>query len=473
MPSISSPAASLEHDSGLAPDSLSPFEVLAQSVSGIAPSAAAAAGPALVALNAGGAVVYSFLASTVVLMLVAWCIRQFVARRGTGTLMDYVTESFGPGTGFVAAVGLAFGYVLIASTVLAGLVVYSAPLLDLVGIPTGGKAVAVIVMTVTVALAVVAMVRGVELSTRTGVVLEAVSIVILLIVLAIVAAKHGLSSAPLHLPGTTFSSTASGMVLAILSYVGFESAACMGAEARDGKRSIPRAVMLSAIIAGLIYLVSSYVQLLGFGTAEAMTASAAPLNDLADGAGIHAMGYVMDVGIVASFFACVTGSINAASRLLHAMGEQRMVHPAASAAHPQFRTPHLAIYLLSACALVVPVVMVLAGTETMNTYAYCGTIGTFGYMVAYILIAVATPVMVWRQGGNVVLPLLIGGVAAVSMGYVLWHNVYPVPPAPYAALPRIFLGLMALTALWYGVRGRLSHREFRAGAFGRPAAEPA
>lgn len=470
MPSISSPAASLEPGPGLAPGSLSPFEVLAQSVSGIAPSAAAAAGPALVALNANGAVVYSFLASTVVLVLVAWCINQFVARRGTGTLMDYISESFGPGVGFVGGIGLAFGYVLIASTVLAGLVIYIQPLLDLVGIPVGGKTVAIIVMSVTVALAGVAMVRGVELSTRTGVVLEAISIAILLAVLGIVAAKHGLSTAPLHLPGSTVGATASGMVLALLSFVGFESAACMGTEARDGKRSIPRAVMLSAIIAGVLYLLSSYTQLLGFGTSAALTASLAPLNDLADGAGIHAMGYVLDVGIVASFFACVTGSINAASRLVHAMGEQRMVHGAASTAHPDFRTPHVAIYALSACALIVPVTMVLSGTELANVYAYCGTIGTFGYMIAYILISVATPVMVGRDGGNLALPVLIGGVAALSMGYVLWHNVYPVPPAPYDALPRIFVGLLLVTGLWYALRGRISHREFRSTVMATEAA---
>src|SRR5579871_1259376 len=355
MPSITSPV--LHEEDGLAAGSLGPLEVLAQSISGIAPSAAAAAGPALVALNAGGSIVYSFIASTVVLLLVAWCINQFVARQGAGTLMDYISSTFGPGAGFVGSIGLAFGYVLITDAVLAGLVIYSAPLLSLLGIPVGGKILALVIMLVATAIATVAMVRGVELSTRAGVILEAISISLLLILLAIVLIHHGPSMAPFHLPQTSLGNTASGMVLAILSYVGFESAACMGTEARDAARSVPRAVVLSAVIAGVLYIVSSYVQLVGFGGTKGLLASAAPLNDLADGAGVHIMGYIMDAGICASFFACITGSINAASRLLHAMGEQRLLHSAVGKAHPTHKTPHLAIYILSAITFVIPAAM--------------------------------------------------------------------------------------------------------------------
>jgi len=35
--------------------------------------------------------------------------------------------------------------------------------------------------------------------------------------------------------------------------------------------------------------------------------------------------------------------------------------------------------------------------------------------------------------------------------YVLFKNIYPVPPSPYEVLPRIFLALMVVTGLWYTV----------------------
>lgn len=459
MPSIASPV--LHEDDGLAAGSLSPFEVLAQSVSGIAPSAAASAGTVLVATTAGGAVVYSFIASTIVLMLVGWCINKFVALKGAGTLMDYIAITFGPGAGFVGSIGLAFGYVLIADAALAGLVLYTAPLLGLVGIPTGGKVVALLVIATATIVATIAMIRGVELSTRAGVILEAVSITLLVVLLAIVVLHTGFHSAPFHLPGTTAGSTATGMVLAILSYVGFESAACMGTEARDAAHSIPRAVVLSVVIAGALYIVSSYVQLDGFGGTDRLLASAAPLNDLADGARVHFMGYVMDIGICASFFACVTGSLNAASRLLHAMGQQQLLHGAIGVAHPRHRTPHLAIYLLAAVTFLVPAVMTLAGTDAITIYALVGTIGTYGYMFCYLLVAIACPIMVWRAGKNAVPALAIGGPAAAGLLYVAYHSLYPVPPAPYKWLPWEFLAVLLVAAVWYAARGRLSHHEYR------------
>src|SRR5437879_8660394 len=100
-------------ETGLAGSSMSGFEVLAQSVAGIAPSAVMATGPALVAIGAGGAIMYSYAVSTVILLMVGWCINQFAKREGNGgSLLSYITRAFGPAAGFVGSVGLAFGYLL-------------------------------------------------------------------------------------------------------------------------------------------------------------------------------------------------------------------------------------------------------------------------------------------------------------------------------------------------------------------------
>lgn len=456
MPSVASPVP--HADDGLAAGSLSPVEVLAQSISGIAPSAAAAAGPGLVALNAGGSVIYSFIASTVVLLLVAWCINQFVARKGAGTLMDYISSTFGTGAGFVGAIGLAFGYVLIADAVLAGLVIYLSPLLSLVGVHTVGTALSVVIMAVATILATFGMIRGIELSTRVGVILEGISIALLLILLVIVLVHAGPSGAPFHLPQTSVSGTAAGMVLAILSYVGFESAACMGTEARNASKSIPRAVVLSAAFVGVLFIISSYVQLVGFQGTTRLLASSAPLNGLADIAGVHAMGYVMDVGICASFFACITGSINAASRLLHAMGEKRLLHAAIGTAHRKHKTPHLAIGILAVITFLIPAVMALSGTSAENIYAETGTIGTYGYMLCYFLVAIACPVMVYRTRGNPAAAAVIGTLAAASLAFVIYKSLYPVPAGAYKWMPWEFLAVLAAAAFWYVARGRATHQ---------------
>jgi amino acid transporter len=402
-------------------------------------------------------VIYAFIASTVVLLLVAWCVNQFVARKGAGTLMNYIGSTFGTGAGFVGAIGLAFGYVLIAVAVLSGFIMYLTPLLGLMGISVGAG-LAVVIAAVAIVVATVAMVHGIELSTRAGVFLEAVSIALLLILLGVVLGHHGLSSAPFHLPQTTVTGTAAGMVLAIFNYVGFESAACMGTEARNASRSIPRAVALSAAIAGTLFIISGYVQCVGFGTIAALTGSSAPLNDLADSAGVHVMGYVMDAGVCLSFFACVIGSLNAASRLLHAMGERRLLHRMAGATHRQHKTPHLAIYALSAITFIIIAVMALAGTTVINIYSEAATLGTYGYLLCYFLVALACPVMLWYEGRNLVLAVIVGGLAAAGIAYVVYSSVYPVPAGAYKWMPYEFLGILVIGAAWYLARGRSDHR---------------
>lgn len=355
-PSPSSGAsAPARRDDGLAAGSMSAFEVLSQSVAGIAPSAVMATGPALVALGAGGSVMYSYLFSTVILLMVGWCISQFARRSGNGaSLLSYVNVALGPAAGFLGAIGLAFGYVMIGLGCLGGITLYIAPLLTLVGVTGASSTIAtVLVMIVTMTLATAAMVKGVQLSTRIGVVLEVLSIVCILAVVVAVLGTHGFSMTPLRAPDLGASSIAGGMVLAILGYVGFESAACMGTEARDPGRTIPRAVLGSALIVGVLHLLSAYAQLVGFADPAALSSNSAPLNTLADGAGVHALGYLVDLGAVASFFACITGSLNAASRLLHSMGNRgllprpldgpmRCTAPRTSPSSPSRRSPERA-----------------------------------------------------------------------------------------------------------------------------------
>lgn len=441
---------------GLAAASMSGFEVLAQSVAGIAPSAVMATGPALVAIGAGGALLYSYAVSTVILLMVGWCIARFARSEGEGgTLLSYITKAFGPGAGFVGAVGLAFGYALIAVASLAGVSLYAEPLLHAAGLPgaySSGTTMAVEL--VTAVLAGFAMVRGVQLSTRIGLVLEVLSFLSILVVIVAVLNWKGLSTAPLHPAGLSTGDITGGMVLAILGYVGFESAACLGTEAKLASRSIPRAVLGSAAIAGVLYLLSAYAQLVGFGDAAKITASLAPLNDLADSAGVHPLGYLIDAGAVASFFACVTGSLNAASRLLFSMGQDRLLHRRIGVAHHTRQTPHLAIVGLTTACAVTAVVMTASINNRVNVFAYSGTIGTYGYMVAYILIALGTPVYLRRTAAPATATAtaaVVGALAAAGMSYVLYRNVYPVPASPYDVLPWLFLGVLVLSGAWYSV----------------------
>jgi len=82
----------------------------------------------------------------------------------------------------------------------------------------------------------------------------------------------------------------------------------------------------------------------------------------------------------------------------------------------------------------------LAGTSALNVFFYLATIGTLSLLVMYVLTNVAAARHLGRRSPwQVVAP--VGGV--LIAGFVLYHNVWPVPPAPYEFFPYLVAGWLA------------------------------
>jgi amino acid transporter len=88
-------------------------------------------------------------------------------------------------------------------------------------------------------------------------------ILVVLLVLLIHDGFH-IDQPQLTLHQVTPSGVRLGVVLALFSFVGFESATTLGHEARNPLRTIPRAVVQSAVLAGLFFLLCCYTETLGF-----------------------------------------------------------------------------------------------------------------------------------------------------------------------------------------------------------------
>ena len=98
-----------------------------------------------------------------------------------------------------------------------------------------------------------------------------------------------------------------------------------------------------------------------------------------------------------------------------------------------------------------PIVMVASGMTPLNVFAYTGTIGTFGYMLGYLLMAIALPFFLRRRGEFNPLSAVLAVVVAVALLYVFYKNVIPVPAYPLNLMPWIFVGLVVVGMAWYAV----------------------
>ena len=146
------------------------------------------------------------------------------------------------------------------------------------------------VLTVVVAglIAGILAFRSIRLSTRLQLGLEAASITVIMILAIVILVKNGATFD--HLQWTASGTGLHGMILgfplAILSFVGFESSASLGMEAKRPFSAIPRSVLGTAVGVGVFFIFLSYVQLAGFDrhgknvalSAAPRASNAAPMN---------------------------------------------------------------------------------------------------------------------------------------------------------------------------------------------------
>src|ERR1700752_4776139 len=143
-----------------------------------------------------------------------------------------------------------------------------------------------------------------------------------------------------------------GLVLALFSYVGFESATTLGAEARNPLRTIPRAVIQSAVFCGIIFIVCSYAEVLGFRSAgQDLGTSPAPMHVLATLGGVPVFGVLIDVGALVSLFAGTLACITAAARVLLLMSHNGLADGSLHATHVLNQTPGRAIMVTGLAAV--------------------------------------------------------------------------------------------------------------------------
>jgi amino acid transporter len=457
---------------GLRRRGLSMVEVLAQSVSALAPSAAVVAVPPFVMAQAGAATLPVLVGGTALVVLVGWCLTAFARRMAAvGGVYSYTAKGLGPGAALLVGWALVVGYAGIAVSALVGSVAY---LVSFSGLDPPGWAVALLALAVGL-LATLTTVRGIRLSARVALALEVVSIAVVVVVLAVLLAAHdhgtGTGAAVVDGP-VTAGGVATGLVLAVAAFMGFESAATLGVEARRPLVAVPRAVFWTPVVAGVLFVAAGVAQvvLLRAAPVEVLTGDV-PVAQLADADGLGVLSRLLDAGIALSFFACVTGSTNALARVLFSMSREGVLPAALGRTHPRFATPAVALAWVLPVLVAVPAVALGAGARTRDVLAGSLTVSALGYVLAYVLAAAAVPVFLHRIG-ELTRPTLVGGaLAAVLSAGVLVVAVAGASWAGSGAMVVVFvLAWLPGPVLWAVLRQRAPATLARVGVYDQATA---
>jgi amino acid transporter len=432
------------------------LETLAQSVSAVAPSTSPSLTIPLVFALAGNATWFVYLLATGAILLVGFCVSRFARLSASpGSLYSYASDTLPPVFGVVAAWGLLLAYLATGASV-AGGALYYAGLLSQQFFHWTPPALA----TLAVVCAVAGWVayRDVKLSAELMLWIEVASVSLILIVLAVMVYRFGFQFDldQFRLKGTTISSLGPALVLAMFSFVGFESATTLGNEAREPLRTIPRAVIQCAILAGVFFMLCSYSEVLGFrGESSKLSDSTSPLHLLAEKAGISPLGVAVDVGAFVSMFACVLACTTAAARVLLRMAHGKMLHRALERTNKRHGTPGTAIALSVGLMFAATVAMALRGITGSDMYDLLGSLSVFGFLTAYALVAVALPFARRAMGQRSYWITAISVITVLVMILIVIFDIQSATDANHARIPWIYLTYIAAGLALYFVRRRI------------------
>lgn len=428
---------------------LSFYEVLAQSIGSIAPTASLAFVIPIVYATAGNGTWLAYIFALVAIVLVAVNLKHFTSRSASpGSLYTYIIKGLGPTAGFISGWALLLAYAITAGAVLSGFINFVNVLLKYIGIN-----IPLIILGIIGAISAwYVAYKDIKLSSKLTLILEGISIISISILGIIVLVHKGftIDFAQLTLKGVSTTSIRIGLVLAFFSFTGFESAASLGQEAKQPLNTIPKAILYSAIFVGIIFVIFSYTEVLGFiGSNVKLNEATAPLNTLANLNSVGFFGPIITLGTVFSFWASVLACSNAGARILLSIGRHGIVNSSVGNVHEENKTPHIAISVVLLIAALVPIILIALNNNIFDIYGWLGTIATFGFLVNYALITIAAPVYLYKKKElklkNTIFSIITFGILLIP----IVGSAYPLPQYPYNLFPFIFLTWLAIGTIWF------------------------
>jgi len=456
-------------------------EVLFQSITHMAPAVATALSIGLATTLAGGITPLAVVFALVACLFTAYSMSQLARHMSSaGGMYTYVTRGLGTFFGWLMAWAFTLAEPIVPAALFAAFGFFAASFIteltgfsnDLLWLPLAVLC-GVVVWFLTY--------RGIQISTRTGVILGLIEIGIFLVlaVLLIINAETPVQASVFIPADGNVGPAFQGFVFCILAFVGFEAAAPLGEETREPRTTIPRAILLSCLLIGVFYVFCYYAATVYFGPARMQADFLAfnegnPWGGMADELLPTLGGLLVTFAIINSCLANSNAGAIASTRSIFSLGRARLLPRALAEVHPTYQTPVNATHLQGVIGIVLAVALGLgfAGYTSggpITTYGFIGT--SLGLLFAAMYIAVNVACIGFFLGErrdefnplkHIVVPVL--GVIAMVLGFLSAFGGVTIPvidlvlpplPEPYNYAP-ILVGIwMAIGVVLYVVlRGR-------------------
>ena len=429
--------------------------VLAQSTGHIGPSAGIALYVAYIFSVGGQTSWLTWAFTTVIMLFVAIAISHFARRMSsTGDLYGFANKGGGSGLGIVTA----WSQLLFGATVTGGgsiiFGIYVADLLVAAHVPNN-RGMILLWCVLLIVVANYLTYRDVRLTARFMLYVEALSLAAIFLLLVVTLFRHHgplIDSQQFNFTGFSFHTLLLGMAIVVFAFSGFESCSVFGQEAKDPLRTIPRSLVGSVAICGVLFVIAAYIVVLGFhGTKYNLATSSNPLADLSIINGWGPFQYVIDAGVAISIFSVAVAATNSTSRLMFTLSRERLFPAAFARVSKRHLTPVVGIVALAALDIVILLILEIAIRVNDTWFNFISVFGGYGAIIAYIFICVAALGYLRKIGKLNPVNALASLIALAGLAYTIYANFVPTLAPPLDYLLDVFCGTVVAVGIGWSV----------------------
>jgi amino acid transporter len=250
----------------------------------------------------------------------------------------------------------------------------------------------------------------------------------------------------------TFGGVAIAVVLTVQGLTGWEAAVPLAEETQNPRRNVPRAIMASIVIIGVMLVIAIWGQVIGWGTDDLpkLVSSQEPPALVIAHRLWGPLWWLTLLAMITSAWGASLACQNVATRMWYRMGRAGVLPASFARIHPVHKTPTVALGV----QLVLSFLLGIVGPALMGPLEFFVFLIAFVLVIAVILIYIAANIGVLkyyltsaRSEFNFILHFVFPVGTSLILLYSLYISFIQTPPPP----PNNWSPLIALLWLVFGL----------------------
>jgi amino acid transporter len=184
------------------------------------------------------------------------------------------------------------------------------------------------------------------------------------------------------------------LMFAHASFIGFEGTAIYGEEAKDPKRTVPRATYASVIFMGVFYAVTAFLIVNSVGVGNIVDLAGTEGGNLVFAVSDTVLGRVgteaFQLLVITSLFAAILTFHNNVARYLYSLGRQGVIWSRLGSTHPTRQSPAVACYVQIGMVAIVVAIFAIFGLDPYATlFTWWTGVGAAGIILLQTIASIA------------------------------------------------------------------------------------